>query len=91
MSNVTTYDGASVELECTATGDPQPKIEWSRDSIPIHYSVQYVLKEDGSLLLPNVTANQSGYYKCQASNYAGTEMHSFWVTVISKFRIKYVF
>ncbi|CAF3402562.1 unnamed protein product [Rotaria socialis] len=83
MSNVTTYDGASVELECTATGDPQPKIEWSRDSIPIHYSIQYVLKEDGSLLLPNVTANQSGYYKCQASNYAGTEIHSFWVTVIN--------
>lgn len=84
MSNLTTYEGASVELECSATGDPQPKIEWFRDSFQVHYSVQYVLKEDGSLLLPNVTANQSGYYTCKASNYAGMESHSFWVSVVSK-------
>ncbi|CAF0794048.1 unnamed protein product [Rotaria sordida] len=83
MSNLTTYDSASVELECTATGDPQPKIEWFRDSFPIHYSIQYILKDDGSLLLPHVTANQSGYYTCQASNYAGREIHSFWVSVVN--------
>ena len=85
MSNLTTYNGASVELESTVTGEPKPTIQWFRDSLPIHYSVQYILKEDGSLFLPNVTANQSGYYTCQAQNYAGTETHSFWVTVVSKF------
>jgi hypothetical protein len=54
--------------------------------------MQYILKEDGSLLLPDVAANQSGYYKCQATNYAGKEMHSFWVTVVvSKFEIKILF
>jgi hypothetical protein len=90
-SNLTTYDGASVELECTATGDPEPKIEWFRDSFPIHYNMHYILKEDGSLLLPHVAANQSGYYTCQAKNYAGTETHSFWVNVVSKFEIKYDF
>ncbi|CAF1371927.1 unnamed protein product [Adineta steineri] len=83
MSNLTTYDGASVELECTATGEPEPKIEWFRDSVPIHYNMHYILKEDGSLILPNVTANQSGYYQCQAKNYAGTEIHSFWVSVVN--------
>jgi len=92
MSNLTTYTGASVELECTATGEPEPKIEWFRDSIPIRYNMQYILKEDGSLLLPDVAANQSGYYKCQAMNYAGKEMHSFWITVVvSKFEIKILF
>jgi hypothetical protein len=84
MSNLTTYDGAFVELECAATGEPEPKIEWFRDSLPIHYNMHYILKEDGSLLLPHVAANQSGYYTCQARNYAGTEMHSFWVNVVSK-------
>lgn len=88
MSNLTTYDGASVELECTAIGEPQPKVDWFRDGTLVQYSVQYILKEDGSLLLPNVTANQAGYYTCQAKNYAGTETHSFWVTVVSKFEIK---
>lgn len=84
MSNLTTYDGASVELDCTATGEPEPKIEWFRDSVPIRYNMKYILKEDGSLLLPHVMTNQSGYYTCQAKNYAGTETHSFWVTVVSK-------
>lgn len=84
MSNLTTYEGASVELECTATGEPEPKIEWFRDSIPIYYNMKYILKDDGSLILPHVTANQSGYYTCQAKNYAGREIHSFWVNVVSK-------
>lgn len=87
MSNLTTYDGAHVELECTATGEPEPKMEWFRDGTRIQYNMQYILKEDGSLLLPHVAANQSGYYTCQASNYAGNDIHSFWVTVVSKFRI----
>ena len=91
MFNLTTYDGASVELECTATGEPRPVIQWLRDDVPIHYSVQNILKEDGSLLLPHVTANQSGYYTCQAQNYAGTKVHSFWVTVVSKLDINFFF
>jgi hypothetical protein len=53
--------------------------------------MQYILKEDGSLLLPHVAANQSGYYTCQAMNYAGKEIHSFWVNVVSKFRINSYF
>ena len=85
MSNLTTYDGASVELECTVTGEPEPKVEWFRDSYPIRYNMQYILKEDGSLLLPHVAANQSGYYTCQATNYAGRETHSFWMNVVSMF------
>ena len=84
MSNLTTYEGATVELECTATGEPEPKIEWFRDSVSIRFSTQYILKEDGSLFLPHVTFNQSGYYTCQAKNYAAMESHSFWVTVVSK-------
>lgn len=90
MSNLTTYDGASAELECTATGEPEPKIEWFRDSHPIRYNMHYILKEDGSLLLPHVAANQSGYYTCQATNYAGREIHSFWVNVVSKFPITFL-
>ena len=85
MSNLKTYDGASVELECTATGEPEPKIEWFRDSRPIRYNLNHILKEDGSLYLPNVMANQTGYYICQAMNYAGREVHSFWVNVVGKF------
>jgi len=82
MSNLTTYDGAAVELECSATGEPEPKIEWFQDGIPIHFNMKYILKEDGSLLLPHVMANQSGYYTCRAKNYAGMDVHSFWVTVV---------
>lgn len=84
MSNLTTYEGATVELDCSATGEPEPKIEWFRDSVPIRFNTQYILKEDGSLFLPQVTANQSGYYTCQAKNYAGMDVHSFWVTVVRK-------
>lgn len=87
MANLTTYEGASVELDCTATGDPEPKMEWFRDSVPIQFNMQYILKDDGVLLLPHVAANQSGYYTCQAMNYAGSESHSFWVNVVSKSRV----
>ncbi len=84
MSNLTTYDGASVELECTAIGEPEPQIRWFRDSSLIRFEIHHVLKEDGSLFLPHVTANQSGYYSCEASNFAARDVHSFWVTVVSK-------
>lgn len=86
MYNLTTYNGATVELECTATGEPEPTVQWFRDDTKIVFGDQYILKEDGSLLLPSVSSNQAGYYTCQASNYAGTESHSFWVTIVRKLR-----
>ncbi|CAF1177250.1 unnamed protein product [Didymodactylos carnosus] len=83
MSNLTTYDGANVELECGVNGEPEPQIQWMKDNVEIHFDMNHILKDDGSLLLSKVMNNQSGYYSCVATNFAGRSIHSFWVNVVN--------
>ncbi|XP_072464043.1 basal cell adhesion molecule isoform X2 [Notamacropus eugenii] len=57
--NVTMSFGETMELGCLASGDPTPKVFWTKDSIP--------LDQGPHLTLTNVTFTSTGIYTCEAS------------------------
>ena len=61
----------SVEFQCIASGDPRPRIEWSRPRgrrLPPHAVV-----DDGYLRIPRVRKEDEGDYICTATNSAGED------------------
>ena len=69
------------------TGFPPPKITWSKEPgrIPVVKSIQ-----EEQLKIYNSRKQDSGLYKCQASNLLGTDSASTFVTVVAlpKFTVK---
>lgn len=69
---VTTFEGASIELVCYATGHPRPLISWRRqnnDILPTGSSVYF----GNILLIHNITKEDRGTYYCIANNSVGLE------------------
>ena len=73
-------EGDNVSLTCNITeGSPAPEIHWFKDGTS---------KEDkkGAVFdLANVTANDKGWYTCEAVNKGGSSDASILITVDSKF------
>ncbi|KAG1652225.1 Down syndrome cell adhesion molecule-like protein Dscam2 [Nymphon striatum] len=75
--------GQSLTLECAATGDPLPQIQWIlRDSIiKKSFGLNIESKVDSGKIWSKLTINilqisNSGIYKCIAKNKAGKDMYS---------------
>ncbi|XP_008316357.1 neural cell adhesion molecule L1.2 isoform X2 [Cynoglossus semilaevis] len=67
--------GETVRLDCQADGIPFPTINWTVDGLPISASDEdsrHTLTPGGSLILNDVTFNDTAIYQCQASNKHGT-------------------
>ncbi|XP_036602564.1 basal cell adhesion molecule isoform X2 [Trichosurus vulpecula] len=60
--NVTVSFGDTMELGCLASGDPTPKVRWTKDSIPLGPPDQ-----GPHLTLSNVSFTSAGTYSCEAS------------------------
>ena len=66
LQNKTITEGGNLILYCNASGTPPPVVSWAR----IRSGQQF----NGSLLqLTNVSRNQAGDYRCEASNECGTK------------------
>ncbi|CAI5454961.1 unnamed protein product [Caenorhabditis angaria] len=62
----------TVEINCDYSGTPAPKITWFLDGKALHDSDNYELrKNDGQLVLHNITPSQKGRYTCRADNKVG--------------------
>lgn len=71
-NNVTVNIGETVSLQCRASGDPEPNIVWTQNSLKITgNNPRYHLLEDGTLRIANVNTDQVGYYECLAQNVVG--------------------
>ncbi len=63
MQNETVTEGGAVTLSCQASGTPDPMVSW--------------FKPDGQrvdashLMLTNISRNEAGEYRCEASNECG--------------------
>ncbi|XP_054623324.1 obscurin isoform X2 [Dunckerocampus dactyliophorus] len=75
LANCTAELGQTVKLACKATGVPKPTITWYKDGRIVEADPHHIIIEDpdGSctLILDNMTAEDSGQYMCFATSSAG--------------------
>ena len=58
--------GDTLTLNCSATGDPQPVISWRKQGG--HLPVGRNLQINGTLVIRDITKNDTGYYICTATS-----------------------
>ncbi|CAF98442.1 unnamed protein product, partial [Tetraodon nigroviridis] len=75
LANCTAELGQTVKLACKRTGVPKPSIIWYKDGRPVGADPHHIIIEDpdGSctLILDNMSADDSGQYMCFATSSAG--------------------
>ncbi|MGH0164441.1 UNVERIFIED_CONTAM: hypothetical protein FKN15_072700 [Acipenser sinensis] len=75
LANCTAELGETVKLACKVTGTPKPVITWYKDGRAVEVDPHHIIIEDpdGSctLILDNLTADDSGQYMCFAASTAG--------------------
>ncbi|XP_017281470.1 obscurin isoform X20 [Kryptolebias marmoratus] len=75
LANCTAELGQTVKLACKVTGVPKPVIAWYKDGRTVQADPHHIIIEDpdGSctLILDNMTADDSGQYMCFATSSAG--------------------
>ncbi|XP_069861249.1 hemicentin-2 [Dipodomys merriami] len=70
--DVTVRSGEDVVLQCQATGEPAPTIEWLRAGRPLQAGPRLQMLSDGSLWLERTQAGDAGTYECVAHNLLGS-------------------
>ncbi|XP_035774828.1 muscle M-line assembly protein unc-89-like [Anopheles albimanus] len=83
LKNQTVPEGSHIKLVCSVVG-PQPSIKWFKNNIPLAWSKN--VKNDtklgvGAIHIISAELNDSGTYKCVASNPSGEVETSCKVTV----------
>ena len=76
----------NVTIACTATGQPSPKIKWSKalGSLP----GDRIEMKDGTMKIYSVTKKDGGTYVCKAVNILGLATDTAQLTVFSPLRFK---
>ena len=80
-ANITTVEGSTVVLPCTAEGYPTPHVTW----IDPNGTVLENRTSDTNLTLPNVSRHSSGTYQCNATNELGSDSATVKLDVWCKF------
>ena len=68
-STLTVNESGSASFQCSASGNPEPAIVWSK--LGNHSEINQSSVSEGTLHLTNVKASDSGAYKCSAVNIVG--------------------
>ena len=68
-SRVTVNESGSAMFQCSATGNPQPAVVWSK--LPNQLQISKSAVTGGILSLQNVKGSDAGVYKCSAANVLG--------------------
>uniref|UniRef100_A0A665WTQ7 Inactive tyrosine-protein kinase 7 n=1 Tax=Echeneis naucrates TaxID=173247 RepID=A0A665WTQ7_ECHNA len=68
--NTTVYQGHKAILHCQATGDPEPHIHWmvKDKTLDISKNRRFQKMANGSLVISDVTTDDTGRYTCVAGN-----------------------
>lgn len=72
-NNKNMVQGDTLELKCTVSGYPTPKISWSKDGASLNLTSKRIHLDDtavtnGKLLIYSLEDSDSGLYSCLASN-----------------------
>ncbi|XP_056306279.1 obscurin isoform X21 [Danio aesculapii] len=75
LTDLTAELGQTVKLACKVNGVPKPQVTWYKDGRAVEADPHHIIIEDpdGSctLILDNMTADDSGQYMCFATSSAG--------------------
>lgn len=84
--NMTVYQGHTAVLHCQATGDPEPYIHWmvKDKTLDISRNRRFQKMPNGSLVITDVTADDTGKYTCMAGNSCNIKGHSAQLYVVEK-------
>ncbi|KAL2716374.1 peroxidasin [Vespula squamosa] len=65
--------GDTVTFTCRVIGDPEPEVKWMRDSSELYVDGErFFIQEDGTLVISDVTEEDTGEYECIASSDMGS-------------------
>lgn len=81
-------EGGDVELVAVVKGKPTPDVEWYKDEKPLRKTSRFDTRTRGdkfSLIILNVTPDDSGLYKCLAKSKLGSATKTFEVNVEGMF------
>ena len=84
LGSHTATRGRNGILNCQATGDPEPSINWLRNESLLANSTKYAILENGSLWIREVEDSDAGNYSCQVTNIAGTEVANTYLIIYSE-------
>ncbi|CAB3373221.1 Hypothetical predicted protein [Cloeon dipterum] len=76
------HQGQQISLHCTATGHPSPSVTWSRDGKDVRINERVRVLDNGTLTIRHSRVEDSGSYKCSASNFIGTTQTIIYVKVV---------
>ena len=79
-ANASYNEGSAVDLICTATGTPDPDVEWIRDG-----QVKSSGPKTAQLKFSNISKSDAGMYTCKASNSIGSEEKQLKLVVNCKY------
>ncbi|CAG0921872.1 unnamed protein product [Notodromas monacha] len=83
-TNLETTVGSSLLLECLRFGLPNPNLTWGDEyNTLINFNDRVVAKDDGSLVISDVTRGDSGKYTCNVANSHGNDAITYSITVRS--------
>ena len=80
-------EGDTVSFNLNVHGEPKPEVEWFKDDDKLSSVGNYRITQDGGkheLRLQNMTIEDSGIYKCVATNDEGTDERIFKLDVDGK-------
>ncbi|CAG0925208.1 unnamed protein product, partial [Notodromas monacha] len=81
-TNLETTVGSSLLLECLRFGLPNPNLTWGDEyNTLINFNDRVVAKDDGSLVISDVTRGDSGKYTCNVANSHGNDAITYSITV----------
>lgn len=65
--------GGTMTFTCQVSGDPTPEVKWMRDSNEVSEDGdRYVIRNDGTLVISDVTEADTGEYECIAISEMGS-------------------
>ncbi|KAH7713692.1 Protein HIM-4 b [Aphelenchoides avenae] len=82
ITELKAIQGSDQTIPCEVSGSPAPKVEWSKNGVPIDASLSHSSDNVHFLHLRNVNTTDAGRYTCIASNRAGDARHSVVLSVL---------
>ena len=76
--------GDDLRLDVTLKGNPTPELTWFKDDKPLRSNLHFDISDDGnehSLCIRNVTLDDKGLYKCEATSTLGKATRKFQVNL----------